>query len=160
MPTTTVKGWANVQSVKRAFERMGRFGRQPVAGSLVCFQWSATPSDSHIGAVEKVNADGTFGTIEGNYQDRCDRWTRGMNNVLGFCYAPYTTHTEDGLGKAEQAAIDQHLDRMTAHLDKHIDDVARDLLRAIRALAEDRDDADGVVDDIERRLSRREPPTT
>lgn len=66
----------------------------PQPGDMVLFDWDGDRVADHIGIVERVNADGTIGTIEGNTQDpqsgREGVWrrTRSMGTVLGFG-APY-----------------------------------------------------------------------
>lgn len=70
----------------------GRSNPQP--GDLVLFDWDGDRQADHIGIVEKVNADGSIGTIEGNTSDpqsgREGVWrrTRSLSTVLGFG-APY-----------------------------------------------------------------------
>ncbi len=66
----------------------------PKVGDLVLFDWDDDGKADHIGLVEKVNADGSLGTIEGNALDQASgkegvfRHTRPMSDVLGFG-APY-----------------------------------------------------------------------
>ncbi len=70
----------------------GRSNPQP--GDLVLFDWDGDREADHIGIVEKVNADGSIGTIEGNTenpqtgQEGVWRRTRSLSVVLGFG-APY-----------------------------------------------------------------------
>lgn len=65
----------------------GAKGIQP--GDAVIFDWqrrgrrSAWDGD-HIGIVERVLADGTFLTIEGNFGNRCQRLHRDDKYVLGY----------------------------------------------------------------------------
>lgn len=150
------KGWQYVPNIWRAFRAEGRFDKTPRPGSLVCFQWSGREQDSHIGMVEVVHADGTFGTIEGNHRNRCERWRRDMTSVVGFAHPPYNTNEEE-LSMADIEALKKHLDdgrdAQTRHLDKHIDDVARDLVTAIKAVsAGDGATADQIVDKLSERL--------
>lgn len=62
----------------------------PQPGDLVLFDWDGDRVADHIGIVEKVNADGTIGTIEGNTenpqtgQEGVWRRTRTMGVILGF----------------------------------------------------------------------------
>ena len=64
--------------------------RDPQPGDLVLFDWDGDGSADHIGLVEKVNADGTIGTIEGNTTNPQNgregvwRRTRTMGTILGF----------------------------------------------------------------------------
>lgn len=66
----------------------------PQPGDLVLFDWDGDRVADHIGIVEKVNSDGTIGTIEGNTsnpqtgQEGVWRRTRSLSTVLGFG-APY-----------------------------------------------------------------------
>ena len=66
----------------------------PQPGDLVLFDWDGDRNADHIGIVEKVNADGSIGTIEGNTenpqtgQEGVWRRTRSMSTILGFG-APY-----------------------------------------------------------------------
>jgi peptidoglycan hydrolase-like protein with peptidoglycan-binding domain len=66
----------------------GRSNPQP--GDLVLFDWDGDRVADHIGIVERVNADGSIGTIEGNTtnpqtgQEGVWRRTRSMSVVLGF----------------------------------------------------------------------------
>ena len=66
----------------------------PQPGDLVLFDWDGDRNPDHIGIVEKVNADGSIGTIEGNTENpqtgREGVWrrTRSMSTILGFG-APY-----------------------------------------------------------------------
>lgn len=66
---------ANVGVQAQAFEKKGRLVKNNYqAGDLVIFSWSGDASSwikgvktlDHIGIIEKVNADGTYTTIEGN----------------------------------------------------------------------------------------------
>jgi peptidoglycan hydrolase-like protein with peptidoglycan-binding domain len=62
----------------------------PQPGDLVLFDWDGDREADHIGIVERVNSDGTIGTIEGNTenpqtgQEGVWRRTRTMGVVLGF----------------------------------------------------------------------------
>lgn len=67
----------------------GTAGMQP--GDRVYFDW-ARPNKvwnnawavDHVGIVERVNADGTFYTIEGNYADVVGRHLRDAKYVVGY----------------------------------------------------------------------------
>ncbi len=62
----------------------------PEAGDLVLFDWNHDKVADHIGIVEKVNADGTVNTIEGNAANPGTgiqgvwRHVRSLASVLGF----------------------------------------------------------------------------
>jgi peptidoglycan hydrolase-like protein with peptidoglycan-binding domain len=62
----------------------------PKPGDLALFDWDGDGVADHIGVVEKVNADGTISTIEGNStnqdtgQEGVFRQQRDMSQVLGF----------------------------------------------------------------------------
>ncbi len=62
----------------------------PQPGDLVLFDWDGDRTADHIGIVERVNADGSIGTIEGNTtnpqtgQEGVWRRTRSLSSVLGF----------------------------------------------------------------------------
>lgn len=79
-------------SVVNQLERDGNWkGRSnPQPGDLVLFDWDRDGSADHIGIVERVNADGSLATIEGNTtnpqtgQEGVWRRTRAMSTVLGF----------------------------------------------------------------------------
>lgn len=70
----------------------GRSNPQP--GDLVLFDWDGDREADHMGIVERVNADGSIATIEGNTQNpqtgREGVWrrNRSLSTVLGFG-APY-----------------------------------------------------------------------
>jgi peptidoglycan hydrolase-like protein with peptidoglycan-binding domain len=77
-----------VNQLKRDGNWKGQSNPQP--GDLVLFDWDGDREADHIGIVERVNADGTIGTIEGNTENpqtgREGVWrrTRSMGVVLGF----------------------------------------------------------------------------
>lgn len=77
-----------VNELKRDGNWKGRSNPQP--GDLVLFDWDGDRVADHIGLVEKVNADGTIATIEGNTENpqtgREGVWrrTRSMSTILGF----------------------------------------------------------------------------
>ncbi|MFO0598281.1 MAG: peptidoglycan-binding protein [Myxococcaceae bacterium] len=77
-----------VDQLKAAGNWKGRSNPQP--GDLVLFDWDGDRSADHIGIVERVNADGSIATIEGNTsnpqtgQEGVWRRTRSMSTVLGF----------------------------------------------------------------------------
>ena len=77
-----------VNQLKRDGNWKGTSNPQP--GDLVLFDWDRDGTADHIGIVERVNADGSIGTIEGNTenpqtgQEGVWRRTRSMGTVLGF----------------------------------------------------------------------------
>jgi peptidoglycan hydrolase-like protein with peptidoglycan-binding domain len=81
-----------VNQLRRDGNWKGRSNPQP--GDLVLFDWNGDRVADHIGIVERVNADGTIATIEGNTenpqtgQQGVWRRTRTMDTILGFG-APY-----------------------------------------------------------------------
>lgn len=57
----------------------------PLPGRLVAFE----EGGGHIGIVETVNGDGTYNTIEGNYNNRCERVRRHLGaNHARFIEVP------------------------------------------------------------------------
>jgi peptidoglycan hydrolase-like protein with peptidoglycan-binding domain len=77
-----------VSNLKADGNWKGRSNPQP--GDLVLFDWDGDGQADHIGLVEKVNGDGTIGTIEGNTsnpqtgQEGVWRRTRATSLVLGY----------------------------------------------------------------------------
>lgn len=77
-----------VAELKRSGDWKGKSNPQP--GDLVLFDWDGDGGADHIGIVEKVNANGTISTIEGNTeneqtgQEGVWRRTRSMGTILGF----------------------------------------------------------------------------
>lgn len=77
-----------VNELKRNGDWKGKSNPQP--GDLVLFDWDGDRNADHIGIVERVNADGTIATIEGNTsnpqtgQEGVFRRTRSMSTILGF----------------------------------------------------------------------------
>lgn len=77
-----------VAELKRSGDWKGKSNPQP--GDLVLFDWNGDGTADHIGIVERVNADGTIGTIEGNTENPQTgvegvwRRTRSMSTILGF----------------------------------------------------------------------------
>lgn len=57
------------------------------AGDAVYYDWRKTGKVSgidHVGIVEKINGDGTYNVLEGNYNDRLARVTRGRTYIVGY----------------------------------------------------------------------------
>lgn len=62
----------------------------PKVGDLIFFDWAGGRAGAeHIGFVEKINADGSVGTIEGNSNSRVERRTRSGSVILGYGRPPY-----------------------------------------------------------------------
>lgn len=72
--------------------KVGKLGmswtRTPTAAALVLFDFAGKGYATHVGAVETVNADGSFMTIEGNIGNKCQRMHRDMKYVRGFAILP------------------------------------------------------------------------
>jgi putative peptidoglycan binding protein/CHAP domain-containing protein len=88
--TTTAKGWAYVPFVRDDFADAGRFDDDPRPGDLVIFEFDGDSSPDHIGIVERVEADGSVWTYEGNHQDRLEHVLRSRQVIAGFCHPPYS----------------------------------------------------------------------
>ena len=77
-----------INELKKNGDWKGRSNPQP--GDLVLFDWKGDGKADHIGIVERVNADGTINTIEGNAADAKTgrqgvyRHTRSMSVIVGF----------------------------------------------------------------------------
>lgn len=72
----------------------------PTLGAAVCFDWNGrgNPADMHTGVVTEVLSSTRFRTIEGNYQNRCDRVLRDTKYVRGFATFPFESevnHVEE-----------------------------------------------------------------
>lgn len=87
--TTTSKGWAYVPYVRDNFADAGLFDNDPRPGDLVIFEWDGDTSPDHIGIVERVEADGSVWTYEGNSNDRLAHLHRSRDIIAGFCHPPY-----------------------------------------------------------------------
>lgn len=90
------KKTASCTTLMEYYKGKGQFSKTPKIGSLVFFNWGKGTTAKHIGIVAKVNADGSFSTIEGNTAVGNDsnggevmERKRYMKDVLGFAY-PYT----------------------------------------------------------------------
>lgn len=81
-----------VNQLKRDGNWKGRSNPQP--GDIVLFDWDGDRVADHVGIVERVNADGTIATIEGNTdhpqtgREGVWRRTRSLGVILGFGH-PY-----------------------------------------------------------------------
>lgn len=77
-----------VNELKRNGDWKGKSNPQP--GDLVLFDWDGDRNADHIGIVERVNANGTITTIEGNTenpqtgQQGVWRRERSLSTILGF----------------------------------------------------------------------------
>lgn len=68
LPASTAKGFAYTPSGAAWFRRNGRWTRRPQVGAVIFFDFPGDGVDriSHVGIVERVNADGTPTCLEGN----------------------------------------------------------------------------------------------
>src|SRR5690606_9022960 len=70
-------------------------------GDIVFFDWNGSNNISaidHVGLVTGVRPDGTVDTIEGNYQNKCGRWQRHADTIVGYgrpAYGGVTTPPAD-----------------------------------------------------------------
>lgn len=79
------------------FKDRGRWGTRPRIGAIVYFNFPGDGVDriSHVGIVEKVNADGSIITIEGNTNDSGSREGNGVYRkqrkvgIVGYGYPAY-----------------------------------------------------------------------
>jgi hypothetical protein len=89
IPISTPKGFAYCPTGVNWFKAQKRWHTTPAVGDLVFFDWTGGRAGAeHVGFVEKVNADGSVGTIEGNSNSRVERRTRS-GSILGFGRPPY-----------------------------------------------------------------------
>ena len=87
--TTTAKGWAYVPYLLNDFRDAGRADDDPRPGDLVIFDWDHDGCADHVGMVERLEADGTFWSYEGNRNDVLEHVHRDRSVVLAFCHPPY-----------------------------------------------------------------------
>jgi peptidoglycan hydrolase-like protein with peptidoglycan-binding domain len=68
LPATTAKGFAYTPVGAAWFKRQGRWTRRPQVGAVIFFDFPGDGVDriSHVGIVERVNADGSPTCLEGN----------------------------------------------------------------------------------------------
>jgi surface antigen len=79
---------AYTPSWAQSFAKQGRWGSQPQRGAFVFFDWAGSKSRlsiDHVGVVEKVHADGTITTIEGNKGNAVRRVERS-HSIVGYGY--------------------------------------------------------------------------
>lgn len=86
---TTSKGWAYVPYMLNDFRDAGRADKQPRPGDLVIFDWEGDGLVDHVGMVEKVEADGSVWTYEGNRDDVLMHVHRDPSVIAAFCHPPY-----------------------------------------------------------------------
>jgi len=72
----------------------------PTRGAAVCFDFGGhgNPAQMHTGVVTDVLSSTRFRTIEGNYQDQCQKVLRDTKFVRGFATFPFekeVTHVEE-----------------------------------------------------------------
>lgn len=83
-------------TVESYYRKQGRWFKSGNVGDLVLFDFSGKGIAGHIGIVEKVNADGTYTTIEGNTSTSNQanggcvmRRTRSISTIRGFARPNY-----------------------------------------------------------------------
>jgi hypothetical protein len=95
LPITTDKGFAYCPYGVNWFKQQGCWFKSPKVGDIVLFDFGRKDGIAdHVGIVEKVNADGTITTIEGNTSSTAHgsqsnggcvaRRIRSLNVVQGF----------------------------------------------------------------------------
>lgn len=87
--STTAKGWAYVPYLLNDFRDAGRADNEPHPGDIVIFDWDSDGLADHVGMVERVEADGTVWTFEGNRGDVLDHVHRDPGVILAYCHPPY-----------------------------------------------------------------------
>lgn len=112
------KKTAYCPAVETYYRKSGRWHKEPEKGDLALFDFSGKGVSSHIGIVERVNADGSITTVEGNTALSNDdnggavmMRTRQISSIRGFCRPAYESGDEtvshllaDGIITAENAA--------------------------------------------------------
>jgi surface antigen len=99
--TAIIPKHAYTPSGAKWFKDRGRWGTRPRIGAIVYFNFPGDGVDriSHVGIVEKVNADGSIITIEGNTNDSGSREGNGVYRkqrkvgIVGYGYPAYATAT-------------------------------------------------------------------
>ncbi len=87
--TTTSHGWAYVPYMLNDFRDAGRADTAPHPGDIVIFDWDNDGFADHVGLVERVEADGTVWTYEGNRSDSLQHVHRDSSVILAYCHPPY-----------------------------------------------------------------------
>lgn len=102
------KKTAYCPTVESYYKSIGQWYSTPKVGDLVLFDFTGKGIAGHIGIVERVNADGTITTIEGNTSISSNdnggavmRRTRKMNVIRGFARPLYNSTTESGSAPTE-----------------------------------------------------------
>lgn len=98
---TIIPKHAYTPSGAKWFKDRGRWGTKPRVGAIVYFNFPGDGVDriSHVGIVEKVNADGSIITIEGNTNDSGSREGNGVYRkqrrvgIVGYGYPDYAPAT-------------------------------------------------------------------
>lgn len=92
----------NIERRARAGDWGMKWSSVPIRGSAVCFDFGGRgrPADMHTGVVTEVLSTTRFRTIEGNYQNRCDRVLRDTKFVRGFATFPF---------ESEEVMPDMHI---------------------------------------------------
>jgi surface antigen len=94
LPATTAKGFSYCGDGIDWFKNKGWWHITPQVGDVVFYNWpNTTEQFDHVGIVEKVYADSSIGTIEGNWDDRVTRMKRS-DNIIGYGRPPYTDSVE------------------------------------------------------------------
>lgn len=80
------------------FKKRGQWHKSPKPGDIVYFRWPTSNRICHVGIVEKVSSDGSFQTIEGNWQQAVCRVRRTTKYAVGFGRPKYgsTSSTSPG----------------------------------------------------------------
>lgn len=105
------------------FKGVGMFSNQPAVGAAIFYDWNGDGVADHTGLVERIDADGTVHTIEGNRGADGDSrgvpcverhtvpFDAGWGTVLGFGHINYTEDdmplTADDLTKITTIAQEQ-----------------------------------------------------
>ena len=70
-----------LESWGKSTHRWAEGGTRPRPGDIVIFDWGGAGTADHTGIVERVDADGTIHTIEGNSSNKVSRRTYAQNSV-------------------------------------------------------------------------------
>ena len=71
-----------MKAERAGFYRKANSGYTPKVGDVVV--WNYGGGKGHVGIVSKVNADGSFKTVEGNCSNSVRELTRNRSEVDGF----------------------------------------------------------------------------
>ena len=118
IPTSVVPKHAYTPTGAKWFYDRGRWGTKPKAGALVYFNWYGPTYQGrwkgicHVGIVEKVEADGSIITIEGNVGDKVQRLRR-RTGIAGYGYPDYAVITPPAPPKEED--VERHFITVGGH---------------------------------------------